>query len=125
MPQITGRMTPDERLRFAEYSREVGVDGGTVASLLINRELRLRRLPALWSELRNRPDGTTSGTITSHRLGVAQKAHFYSYVERQSLSASKALGLLCRVELKERWLERSLTSPTRIESSFDSDRVGG
>lgn len=115
VPQITGRMTISERARFGDYSRSLGLDGGSVATLLIARELRQRRLPDLALDAKLRPTENSSGTITTHRLPEGGKRGFYQHVKAAGLSASKALGLLCRSELQERWLERSI--------NFDSDRI--
>lgn len=106
--QVTGRLTPDERKQFGGYAEALGLDAGTVATLLMTRELRIRRLDDLRSDARFRPSGITPRTITSHRFRKSEKQRFLDHIGLLGLSASKALGLLCRVELFEAWLEKAL-----------------
>lgn len=108
MPQITGYMTADERSRFGDYAHRLGLDGGTVATLLLVRELRVDRLAELRSKPGFRSPAKAPGKITSHRLAEPEKQKFREHRARFKMSASKALGLLCRAELKERWLEKAI-----------------
>lgn len=101
-------MTAEERDQFGEYAHRLGLDGGTVATLLLVRELRVDRLAVLRQKPQFRlPDGD-AGTITTHRFAPAEKEKFKEHRSRYGLSARKALGLLCRAELKERWLEKAI-----------------
>lgn len=113
--QVTGRLTSDERKQFAAYAESLGLDGGTVATLLMSRELRLRRLERLRADPRFREVVGANRTITSHRFSASDKQRFHDHIRKVDVSASKAVGILCRAELVERWLEQAL--------SFDSDRV--
>lgn len=111
MPQITGRMTADERTRFGDYARGLRLDGGTVATLLLTRELRVGRLTALHSDPRFYKPGKTPGKITLRRLPEAEKLDFREHARKHEITPSQALGLLCRVELVEKWLARALDDP--------------
>jgi hypothetical protein len=118
MPQITGRMTSPERKRFAIYASKLKLGGGIVATLLIIREMRARRLGALKSDPLLQPIGPISGKITTRRLNEAEKVAFRTHVSEFDLKLSRALGLLCRAELAEGWLEAALYT-----DYFDSLRV--
>ena len=102
-------MLSEERKAFGRYADALGLDAGTVATLLMIRELRLGRLGRLRVSPELRQPRNTSGTITSHRFGEARKARFREHLDKLSLSASEGLGVLCRAELKEHWLEAALS----------------
>ena len=116
--QITGRMTPDERKAFGVYSKAMGLAAGTVATLLMIRELKIGRLPHLKVDPMLQPIGNTAGTVTSHRFTKPQKAEFERHVDHAGISStSQGLGILCRAELRERWLETALHADSkRVES---------
>jgi len=118
MPQITGYVTLEERSSFAEYARGLGLDGAALASLLLHRELRVGRLPDLQSKGRNSKSTDCPEKITIHRIDDVTKGKFKEHAETYQLKSSPALALLCRAELKERWLEKAMTSKrtTRFES---------
>lgn len=107
--QITGRLTKEERSEFGNYAERLGLDGGTVATLLLARELRVERLATIRLVPEFRAPSTTPATITTHRFPKSEKERFVNYVESLGLSQSKALGLLCRAELAELWLEQVIT----------------
>lgn len=110
--QITGRVTDQEHAGFSDYCQEVGLRPGVLATLLIHRELRLKRLAGLKEQTIYRPVAGASETITSHGLVANDKGKFTQHVKALEISSSKALGILCRAELAEQWLERAL----RIDS---------
>ena len=116
--QITGRITSDERKAFGAYSKAMGLAAGTVATLLMIRELRIGRLAHLKVDPMLQPIGNTAGTVTSHRFSKSQKADFERHVDHAGISSmSQGLGFLCRAELRERWLETALqTDSKRVES---------
>ncbi|WP_265528316.1 hypothetical protein [Sphingomicrobium marinum] len=103
MTQITGRMPSEDREKFGDYSAKVGLDGSSVATLLVLRELQLRRLHDLRARL-GIPNNFTEKKITSHRVTEEQKTTFTKHAKDIGLSNSKALGLLCRAELIEQWV---------------------
>lgn len=114
--QVSGRMTAEERVRFGAYADSLGLDGGAVATLLMLRELRLRRLADLRSNARFREIAGATSKITSHRFAEPDKRRFQEHISSIGLSSSKALGILCRTELVEKWLEQALLSDSfRVE----------
>lgn len=115
--QITGRVTVREHSDFSQYSQLVGLRPGVLATLLIHRELRLKRLTGLKEQPSYRPVTGAGETITSHGLASDNKATFTQHVKALEISASKALGILCRAELAEQWLERALNIDSiRVEN---------
>lgn len=115
-PQVTGRMSSDERKAFGKYADALGLGAGTVATLLVIRELRLVRLAKLKVSPRFRQPKDTPATITSHRIRDRQKQEFRDHLDRFDLSASEGLGVLCRAELQERWLETALADSKRVKN---------
>lgn len=107
-PQVTGRLTPTERQAFANYADELGLDAGTIATLLMSRELRTKRLVQLSKKPQFRAIENCSRTVTTHRFQAVDKQRFVNHAKEIGLSASKALGILCRAELAERWLDKAL-----------------
>jgi hypothetical protein len=110
-------MTVNERTAFGHYAKALGLAAGTVATLLMIRELSIGRLGGLKVDPKLRPVENTAGTVTSHRFSKSQKRKFERHVEKVGVpSTSQGLGILCRAELQERWLENALQT--------DSKRVG-
>ena len=113
--QLTGRMTSEERKAFGKYADALGLGAGTVATLLVIRELRLARLTKLKVNPRFRQPKDTPATITSHRIRGPQKLSFRDHLDQLDLSVSEGLGVLCRAELDERWLEAGMSDSKRVK----------
>jgi hypothetical protein len=116
MPQITGYVTPVERSVFGDYAQSLGLDGAALASLLLHRELRVDRLEKLRTDSRISEVGECPEKITIHRVSDATKERFKKHAATHGLKPSPALALLCRAELREKWLHKAMGRSTRIES---------
>ena len=103
---LTARLARDVKAIFDAYAVECGLSGSALAALLINREMHrewLRSRPPN----RPTPDQTTLPTISAHlEPGLASK--FRDYCDSTGRLYGLALAELLELELKERWLFRSL-----------------
>ena len=107
MAQIGGNLGPSEFAEFQRYAAELQISESCLANLLIQREMRLRRL----GELTNRLDGPVArsergGRVTGHQSNRELKEAFERHARDHGISAGHGATILFRTELEERWLAR-------------------
>lgn len=105
--QVTGYLPADDARRFTDYAARFGLDKSALASLLVQRELILDRLPAL-GRFRHHVPTADCIKITAHRVDASTKAAFEAAAARHGLKPGVAASILFLAENKEHWLEKSL-----------------
>ncbi|MSO88691.1 MAG: hypothetical protein EXQ89_01735 [Rhodospirillaceae bacterium] len=116
LPQITIRVAPIVKAAFDRYESDLGLRGSELAKLLIVRERRQRRLAKL--SVAKRPaqqrsvlrGGERMPTITAHFSSAQAVAEFDAYASECGVNRNAAGLWLIEGELRERWLERAVTS---------------
>ncbi len=90
-----------------------GLDAASLLALLLTRELRVERLSALLDS--DTPSkASRDSKVTVHGRDSALREGFFARAEACGTSLSNACAVLMRAEMRERWLERSIS--TRFES---------
>lgn len=99
MPQITARLSPQDRESFEKYASSVGLNGSSLARVLIVRELRLtgKRPP---TDIGRRP-GSEEGKLTAHSCSEQTVALFDAYAKACGLSRAAAAKLIFERELRD------------------------
>ena len=115
VPQITVRLTPALKQEFESYSDRLGIGASKATKLLIERELRLKRLLKLTGVEalpRQKPRHFGANlrlpTITAHVSTLKSVRDFDGYARRCGVSRSRAGAWVLETELQERWLARRL-----------------
>lgn len=106
MVQIGSNLRPREYDDFCGYADSLQLTYSGVASLLILRELRRRRLERLrirHKEFRGAYEHRITGNVEPD-----VKAAFVSHVSKLGLGLDAAAGIVFRAELRERWLDRAV-----------------
>lgn len=101
--QIGGNLRPSEFADFQRYAANLLITESSLANLLFQRELHLKRL----SDLAERYEGAVTtkdrgGRVTGHQTSVELKEAFERHVDALGLTAGHAVAILCRAELEER-----------------------
>lgn len=101
--QIGGNLRPSEFAEFQRYVADLLITESSLANLLFQREVHLKRL----GDLANRFEGAVTtkdrgGRVTGHQSNVELKEAFERHVEEQGLTVGHAVAILCRAELEER-----------------------
>lgn len=109
MVQIGGNLHPDEFAAFQSYVAGLMISESSLANLLIQREMRLRRV----GELAKRLEGPVTtkergGRVTGHQAGAELKEAFEQHASEQGLAPGHAATILFRAELEEGWLARCI-----------------
>jgi antitoxin component of RelBE/YafQ-DinJ toxin-antitoxin module len=111
MPQITARLSPDIRDRFARYAAEVGLDASELARLLIVREMLVQRLPRPVKSQANIAGRAAKRygerKLTAHFHLSKKVSEFDRYARAQSLSRAAAARRIVERELHEEWLAKA------------------
>ena len=109
MVQIGGNLRPDEFVAFQSYVADLMISESSLANLLIQREMRLRRLDALTQRMKG-PVTTKErgGRVTGHQAGTELKEAFEQHASEQGLAPGHAATILFRAEIEERWLARCI-----------------
>ena len=118
--QIHAYVTDDEKNAFQAYADEHHLAASSLAGLLIARALKRSDLSNML-RLGSGQRGGLTEKITAHRIPSRTKRDFEETAAGLDLTESKLLRFLCRLELGERWLSRSLTIMN--VSDIDSNRV--
>jgi hypothetical protein len=104
MAQVNIYIRGTDRVRFAKYASQFGLDVTALSNLLLVRELRVGRLGDL--QLKG-PLGPRKEKITAH-VASDRREDFAIRAKNVGLSMSEAGALLVLTELEERWLEKSV-----------------
>lgn len=107
--QIGGWMRASEQREFMRYLEQFRLGPGPVAALLILRELRCRRLPALRDKY-PAPAEKGRARISARPDDLAVKKAFDAHARDFDLSPDPAAALVFRAELAERSLEKWMES---------------
>ena len=110
--QVNVYLSAEEKAAFETYARLYLLDGAGLMALLFAREIRVGRLRALAKE-DNPPDAPRRSKVT-FRASAANHEVLTSHATEHRGGLSLAGATLVRAELRERWLEASIT--TRFES---------
>jgi hypothetical protein len=106
MPQITARLSPEDRLRFEKYAISFGLNGSSLARLLLLRELRVRMERPRDVVGRKRDSGYRK--LTAHSCGAAIVKRLRAYAEARHVSRAEAAKLIFEHELSECWLLKAM-----------------
>lgn len=112
-PQISAHVCATERAEFEAYAATFGLDAAGLLALLLARELRVGRLAAL---LKNDlpTKASRDSKVTVHGRDAILREGIVARAGECGTSLSNACATLMRAEMRERWLERSIS--TRFES---------
>jgi hypothetical protein len=105
MTQIGGNLRPGEFADFQRYAADLTISESSLANLLIQREMRLKRLCELAERLGGAvPTSERGGRVTGHQSSGELKEAFEHHAKEQGLVAGYAATIIFRAELEERWL---------------------
>lgn len=109
MAQIGGNLRPGEFADFQRYAANLLITESSLANLLIQRELRLKRLGELAQRFEGSvPTSERGGRVTGHQSNGELKEAFGRHAKERGLVAGHAATIVFRAELAERWLAASL-----------------
>jgi len=112
--QIGADVEPRLRKRVRSYAERLQIPESALITLLVARELRLKRLRKLphSSAVRRLP---RRSRLTGRQNSPELKERFRKHVERLDIDPAVALATLAEEELREKWLRKSLD--LRLESN--------
>lgn len=104
--QQVARVAIADQAAFQLYAEHLGLHMSTVATLLLARELRIKRLSRL-AERNLAVKGTPlDGKIIAYLNSEDVKTSFGAHAACADMRPGPAAALIFRAELAERWLER-------------------
>lgn len=116
MAQIGGNLRLGEFADFQRYAADLLISESSLANLLIQREMRLKRLGELAKRLQGPvPTSERGGRVTGHQAVGDLKEAFERHAKEEGLVPSHAATIIFRAELEERWLA-SCVGDCRAES---------
>lgn len=105
--QIGADVEPELRDQFVEYAESMHISESALVTLVIAREIRLKRLAAL--PLVAAAKKTSPRTrLTGRQSTPSMREEFEVHLRSLEISRPAAITTLARTELQERWLWRSL-----------------
>lgn len=110
MAQIGCYMTDEEIGELDAYASSIEITRAAVCALVVQRELRVRRLHRNSSRTyvgRGAHDGVMRRRVTVHIGNIALKSAFSNHARELGMGSDEATDALLRMELKERWLSRT------------------
>ena len=108
MTQIGGYVSKAERGQFKKYAADLQISESAVATLLILRELQLRRLSQLKESYSLGAPANDRARITAHQSNDGLKAAFEARSGEEDMLPDQAASLVFRAELTERWLRHAI-----------------
>ena len=102
MSQITARLSPGERRRFEKYALSLGLNGSSLARLLLQRELG----GPIKRPVRFR--GSEDGKLTAHSCSAEAVRLLKAHADAQGVSKAEAAKFIFQRELRERWLSKAI-----------------
>ncbi len=105
MAQITARLSPEERRQFEEYATALGLNGSSLARLLLARALR--QSVGAPSPIRRKGKGEGE-KLTAHSCKVEAVSRFRHYAAAKKMSPAKAAKAVFERELREQWLAKAV-----------------
>ncbi len=113
-PQITAHVCAAERSAFEAYARSFGLDAAGLLALLLSREMRLGKILLLIEMDAPSPD-PRNAKVTVHGRDLGLRRSVAAIAKTCDTSVSKVCAAVIRAELRDKWLDRALT--TRFEST--------
>jgi hypothetical protein len=104
--QQVARVAIADQAAFHQYAEQLGLQMSTLATLLLARELRIRRLSRLGERHRAVKGASLDGKIIAYLHGSDVKRSFSAHAASAEMRPGPAAALIFRAELTERWLER-------------------
>ena len=121
MPQITARLSPEARKEFEQYAASLGLNGSSLARLLIVRELGPRP-----NRLSPRPTRRKAfkdpGKLTAHSCSAETIAAFRDFADSRGPSRSAVAKEIFERELREQWLLKAIQLRPRKNGDNDARR---
>lgn len=108
MVRIGGYLEPVEHDSLKAYVNGLGITFSSLASLLIHRELKHKRLPSLTIKYTKTVSSSTRRRVTTRLLDDELKLRLSDLAENAGLPIDHAVSILVRTELDERWLENAM-----------------
>ena len=105
MSQITARLSPTKRQRFERYAESLGLNGSSLARLLLARALGY---PVGVPQMGRQTRGSSDGKLTAHLCNSTIVKRLQAYADSQKFSRSEAARLIFEEELTERWLFKAV-----------------
>jgi hypothetical protein len=104
---IGGWLSKADGDAFHAYALEIGIDSAALATLLITRELRQRRMADILD-----PEALTvvrkERRISARTAQAKLKARFVEHAAMHGISSDGAAAAIFRAELREKWLGKCL-----------------
>jgi hypothetical protein len=104
--QQVAKVSLTEQAAFHTYAEQFGLHVSTIASLLLARELRLKRLGELCENHPPEKGILLNGKIVVYLHSDILKKAFKSHATDAQMRPGPAAATVFRAELAERWLER-------------------
>lgn len=105
--QIGAWLTSQEIRYLSKYAVERHIDNDALGSLLLVRELNLKRLHKLKIKYSRTVSSADRKRFTVHSKNTDFKEKILSHFFAHNMNANMAFGLILRAELDERWLEEA------------------
>ena len=112
--QIAADVKVKLRKRVQSYAEGLQIPESALITLLVARELRLRRLSKLSPSTAVKRLSPRS-RLTGRQNTPALKQRFHKHLERLKIDPAVGLATLAEEELREKWLRKSLY--LRLESN--------
>lgn len=108
MSQITARLSPTKRQQFEDYAESVGLNGSSLARLLLARAFgRPVGVPGMGRQTR----GSNDGKLTAHLCNSIIVGRLEAYANSRRFSRAEAARAIFERELTERWLFKAVGRP--------------
>jgi hypothetical protein len=111
MPQITARLSPQARRRFEKYAISLGLNGSSLARLLLVRELQR---PMKSPTRAGRRGGSEDGKLTAHSCSAETIRQLQAYADARRKSRAEVAKIVFERELRDRWLAKAIGSGPRV-----------
>jgi hypothetical protein len=107
--QIGADVHPELRDQILAYAESLHLSEGALVTLLIARELRLKRLESLPC---SKPSQKTTprSRLTGRQSTPALRSDFEAHVASLEIARPIAIATLAEAELREKWLQKALES---------------
>lgn len=102
MTQITVRLSPRERRQFEDYATSLGLNGSSLARLLLRR--------ALGGPVKGQiPTRSEDGKLTAHSCSAMAVRRLAARAKAQGVSNAEAAKAIFKGELEEQWLLKAIS----------------
>jgi hypothetical protein len=101
MTQITARLSPTSRRRFEVYAKSLGLNGSSLARVLLLRALGLR-MPS------DEKQDSQDGKLTAHGCTDDVVQRLKAHAKTRRVTKAKAVKDIFERELKDCWLAHAM-----------------